>query len=532
MNIISKTALIFYIFIITTFVSGCLDAPAVSESDPVHPNTSEVANTPQTTDAPITFQKIMSKISSLETAVSTKLGLTPVPVTPIRYQPALSTDMNFAKRTIILRMDEVQGYAWNDVFINLTDEILNRNMSVVLGVIPYSNLENDTMALNYLMKIREYPNVEIAMHGTTHSSEEFSNLGENETYNLSKNGLDKIYSLLKVTPITFTPPNNSFYGAYWASENDVVGIYNEKGLHDAGFVYISAGRYGIDTFTYESDEYLNVAGYSTVTKYTENKSMNPLSGILTDCNKALDLFNTCIILINPADYAGSKNNFEGFKLMLDSLSTLNATTGTFAVNASWTNVTYKRAQPHTLIRYRPTPDNIPNMKLEAISTSYYDIDHNRNEYMGKTFRLDSEVFAIKNNSDGGYEVSLKGIECPLNRNFTDVRECLSYPILVNTRELKYSNRDNTEIKLKDKVVVWTKFEGIKNVPWKPHLRFSSLYWEQTADPCDPNSGRLENIVIGENLTCKNIQIQNQLSAERKREYDNRLCTNTEHGICV
>lgn len=91
------------------------------------------------------------------------------------------------EKVIILRMDDVQGYAWNRLVINLTDAVLSKNMSMTLGVIPDRDINNDTVIKKYLLEKIKDPRIEIAQHGTTHTENEFLNLSENDTYILAKN---------------------------------------------------------------------------------------------------------------------------------------------------------------------------------------------------------------------------------------------------------------------------------------------------------------------------------------------------------
>lgn len=226
------------------------------------------------------------------------------------------------EKTIILRMDDVQGYAWNDIFINLTDAILYKNMSVSLGVIPdrpNREISEDTIAKNYLLSEVKNPNVEIVQHGLSHAKSEFLNLNESSAYNLTKIGLTKIISVLNVYPVTFAPPENQY------NENTT------KVLSKLGFRIISA-----DQGEYKYDNGIIFIGYTITTKHSNVNDLVPASEIIDSCKKSLDAKNICVILIHPQDYANkdlkslNQTRYNEFNNMLDGLDKLNVKFSTFA----------------------------------------------------------------------------------------------------------------------------------------------------------------------------------------------------------
>ncbi|NJD52270.1 MAG: DUF2334 domain-containing protein [Candidatus Methanoperedens sp.] len=185
-------------------------------------------------------------------------------------------------------------------------------MSVILGVIPFTHIEDDKIIYEYLLSIKDNPHVEIAQHGTYHTQSEIFNLTEDETYKLAKIGKDKLYDLLKINPVTFIPPNNE---------------YNDNStfpLSELGFKYLSAGNQYWDNL-YDTRMYR--VGYSTATKYGNNGAITPDTQVISDCKESLDATNFCLVLFHPQDY--DNRGLDSFKNILDGLLKLNATTKTF-----------------------------------------------------------------------------------------------------------------------------------------------------------------------------------------------------------
>lgn len=226
------------------------------------------------------------------------------------------------KRTIVLRMDDVQAYAWNDIFINITEEVLTRNMSIVLGVIP-NGIETDKIATNYLLSKIDDKRIEIAQHGTTHKSPistEYSNLSELETYSLAQKGLTEILQTLNIKPTTFIPPQNEYNGSQ-----------TTKALSKLGFTIISAKQN-----EYKYDGYMYYIGYTEPTKETNKNDLQLISGIVKSCSYSLDTTNICVIMIHPQDYVNddkkslNQTRFMKFQELLTDLNNLNASFKTFS----------------------------------------------------------------------------------------------------------------------------------------------------------------------------------------------------------
>lgn len=220
------------------------------------------------------------------------------------------------ERVFIIKLDDIQGYAWNDMFINMTEEILKRNLSVTLSVIPLS-LQNDKKAIDFLITETSNSHVEIAMHGTTHSDNEYEHTNESETFKLATTGLNEIERVLKVRPITFIPPANKYNGSE-----------TTKALSKLGFIFIGSTH---DNFGF--DNYMNYIGW-TEAATDVNDNLTSIKQITEDCNESLDKRNVCVVTIHPQDYVDKNDildntKYNKFIYLLDSLKLVNATSITY-----------------------------------------------------------------------------------------------------------------------------------------------------------------------------------------------------------
>ncbi len=219
--------------------------------------------------------------------------------------------MTIIEPTIVLRIDDVKAYSILTPY--LVDEIIGRNLSAILGLIP-SDLEKDKKIQEYLLEVRENPNIEIAQHGTYHNESDI-NISEEELLS----GNIKIQETLGVKPITYIPPYNNVT----TEAKNVISRY---------FKIIS----GEQEILKEGKKIAEI-GYTTTTYlYTQNQT-TPIEQIVEKCKQSLDKTNLCVVILRPQEYSTDINNpvdlssekFEDFKLMLDKLQELNAKFSTF-----------------------------------------------------------------------------------------------------------------------------------------------------------------------------------------------------------
>jgi hypothetical protein len=221
------------------------------------------------------------------------------------------------ERVIILRLDDVQGYSWRNETINLTDTVLAHNMSITLSVIPDSKLDLDSESRHYLIEKSKDSRVEIAQHGLKHKPYEFLNFNETEAYNAILSGSNDLTNLLRVKPVTFIPPYNSY------NKNTTIA------LSKLNFSIISADR---DEYGFADN--LAILGYNAETKKTSDTELTPIPIILNKCNTSLNEKNICVIMVHVQDYVeknGNMNNtkYNEFVKLLNSLKSLNAKSITF-----------------------------------------------------------------------------------------------------------------------------------------------------------------------------------------------------------
>lgn len=211
---------------------------------------------------------------------------------------------NDSENMIILRIDDIQAFAWRDISIKMIDEAFGRNMPVVLGIIP-KGLEEDKKILNYLK--RNSCNIEIAQHGWENIDDpyapEFGDLTEEEAYKRIIKGKAVLEKITDEPIITFIPPNN-IYSAGTAIA-----------LEKTGFKIISS----------EGNEYFD---YTATTYDFDVDSLTPVTEIINQCQKGLDKNNLCIIMIHPQDYAVEgkldSEKYKNYLELLDELKKLNA----------------------------------------------------------------------------------------------------------------------------------------------------------------------------------------------------------------
>jgi peptidoglycan/xylan/chitin deacetylase (PgdA/CDA1 family) len=206
---------------------------------------------------------------------------------------------------IILRMDDVRAYSVPAPY--LIDEILSRNLTAVLGIIPY-DLERDKDMRKYLISLVENPNIEIAQHGTNHDPSD-----ANITKDSLLKGNLKLQKILGVKPVTYIPPYNRVSPA-------------SKELISEYFDILS----GEDQILKEGEQMAEV-GYSVSTYLYDKHTKVSINEIIDKCESDLERTNICLITIHPQEYATdihnpgdiSEEKLKEFKVMLDQLEELN-----------------------------------------------------------------------------------------------------------------------------------------------------------------------------------------------------------------
>ncbi len=191
---------------------------------------------------------------------------------------------NFPRNfTVVLRLDDIGKNRYTDFRFKLVDEVLSRDMSITIGVIPYG-LEEDPLLVDYLLANNRNSQLEVAQHGYSHTENEFETISFQEANKSLYKGVT-ILNRFGVFPITFIPPSNVY-------SQDTISALNKQ-----GFKIVSAREN-----EYFFDGNLFYLGKTTETYDFYNKMFIPVDEILSECRTSFDLTNICVIVLHPQDY--------------------------------------------------------------------------------------------------------------------------------------------------------------------------------------------------------------------------------------
>ncbi|MGY4884421.1 MAG: DUF2334 domain-containing protein [Nanobdellota archaeon] len=225
---------------------------------------------------------------------------------------------------IILRLDDAGAWHYDDIVPKIAEDVTSRNMSLVIGVIP-EKISQDTAFLTYMRELVKNPNIEVAMHGYSHTEEEFRYATLGEARDWIQAGKEEIIKQLKVVPITFIPPYNVY-----SKETLTV-------LQEEGFKVISG-----DNKEYSINGDILMLGYTSKTfDFSKNKNI-PTKQIIAECNQSIEERGYCEIMIHPQDFLTSPDlegprkldsaKYAEFLKLLDKLQELEAESITFKDN--------------------------------------------------------------------------------------------------------------------------------------------------------------------------------------------------------
>ena len=238
----------------------------------------------------------------------------------IEYTPENSTckinEDNQAK--IILRLDDVGAFQYYDITTKITDEVLSRNMSLSLGLIPRS-LNKDFKFIYWINSVKDDPRIEIALHGYIHEGQEFQNLTEEEAYDRLIKGKEMLLEDIQIIPTTFIPPENLYsYGT-------------KNALVNSGLKIISA-----DENEFGNYNKLIYLGYNAQTYDFQKERFISVDEIFKSCDASLSKNGLCIIKIHPQDYLESDHKtinperYNEFLKLLDGIEQRKIETKTFS----------------------------------------------------------------------------------------------------------------------------------------------------------------------------------------------------------
>ncbi len=229
---------------------------------------------------------------------------------PLGFFPKNTHCVPFASeekdRKIILRVDDVQAFAWSDVSKQLISDTASRNIPLVMGIIP-NGISDDVDLVDFINK--HSCNIEIAQHGFDHGlsngfkEAEFSNISTFDARKRISMGRKILQATFDQTPITFIPPNNSF------NQNTY------RSLKAQGFKIVSSEGtwfFDFDASTFDS-ETNQLVREEEIVKY---------------CNDSFDKKGACVVMLHPQDYATDgvldQEKYAHFLSLLDQLETQDA----------------------------------------------------------------------------------------------------------------------------------------------------------------------------------------------------------------
>jgi hypothetical protein len=209
---------------------------------------------------------------------------------------------DYSDKKIILRLDDIQAFAYSEISEMMISDSISHNMKLVLGVIPH-NLTQDAFITDVLKK--NDCNLELALHGWDHSISpetglyEFEDMDEAEAAGKIREGKSILEQIGGQPVVTFVPPGN------------LISSSTKKVLNQEGIKYLSGDMessiYGIDATTYDF----------------QNKKLNDNSEILNKCNERFSKNKFCVIVIHPQDYLTDdkidQDKYSQFINLLDEL---------------------------------------------------------------------------------------------------------------------------------------------------------------------------------------------------------------------
>lgn len=185
------------------------------------------------------------------------------------------------ERTIIVRIDDIQAFAWTDISMQLISDATAHDIPVSLAIIPLG-LRDDASFYTFLRQQR--CNVEFALHGWDNREPapgvgEFATLSEREAAKRLQKGIAVIDRLAREKVVTFVLPLNELSpGAHSALSEEDIAIVSSAG----------DGRFDFDTTTFDfiSDTHVSAGE------------------VASTCARTFAAGDDiCVIMVHPQDFA-------------------------------------------------------------------------------------------------------------------------------------------------------------------------------------------------------------------------------------
>jgi hypothetical protein len=210
----------------------------------------------------------------------------------VQDTPCVPVVSTVTSRTVVLRVDDIQAFAWGTTSRKMIADASVRNIPLTLGIIPFG-LHEDTELFSFLTT--NACSVEFALHGLTHYGgadglhPEFGTSTKEEAYVPIEQGLQILKKITTDSIVTWIPPLNV------QSEGTI------EALDQLGFTHLSSeGKGALDydaaTFSYETDSLLSP------------------EIVTSSCLRAFEKSTHCIVMLHPQDFAdGLVHNEEKYK---------------------------------------------------------------------------------------------------------------------------------------------------------------------------------------------------------------------------
>jgi hypothetical protein len=185
---------------------------------------------------------------------------------------------------VVLRLDDVQAFAWRDISIEMMRDAIDRNMKINAVTIPI-HLNTDKILVNFLKA--NQCNIELVLHGYDNTSEppEFAFLTQEQATQKIDLGLAELSQITTSKINFFVPPENSYSpGVSLAIKAKQMRVSAE-----------GRGYYDYSATTYD---------------FTHNK-LHDLEHVIAKCDARIAIDNICIVMLHPQDFAddaGQKDN--------------------------------------------------------------------------------------------------------------------------------------------------------------------------------------------------------------------------------
>ena len=225
---------------------------------------------------------------------------------------AMAKKNQLKEKKIVIRVDDVQQGYLNEVSRRMIVDAAEREMKLVLGVIP-RNFSEDKEMVSFLKEY--FGSVEIAVHGWKHSVDgnynmpEFGEVDYVDAVRMLADAKREFSVFPEWKAYTFIPPQNE------------ISREGRRALVDVGYRVLSSdgkARNDKTTSTYD---------------WSARKLADP-KAVAAECGKALEVRGICVIMTHPQDYATS-HKFDAEKYisyieLLNQIELLDASVTTFA----------------------------------------------------------------------------------------------------------------------------------------------------------------------------------------------------------